>query len=138
MIKNNLILLFLLFSLGLAACAKEAKYTREECIVRVNIDWSNTPSDNKENLIRTITDAIRKAPDMGFNKVPANSAIQGDNREFIYYQYKDDCENRLENTKKLLVYIRKNTSGLPPLDVDLGHFKPSVDTIRASGPWWKD
>lgn len=136
MIKNRLLILLLL--LGPTACAEEAKYIREECIVRINIDWSNTPSTNKEDLIGAITDAIRKAPNMGFNKVPASSAIQGSNREFIYYQYKDDCENRLENTEKLLIYISKNVTGLPPLEVDSGQFKPGVDTIRSSGPWWKD
>ncbi|MCU5783434.1 hypothetical protein MA04_02734 [Alcanivorax balearicus MACL04] len=136
MIKSGLIIFFLLF--GTIACAEGAKYTREECIVRINIDWGDASLNSKEATIRTITDAIRKAPDMGFNKTPASSAIQGNAREFIYYQYKDDCENRIENTKKLLRYVRDNITDLPPLEVDSGSFRPGVDTIRSSGPWWKD
>ena len=136
MIKDGLVIFFLLF--GLIACADKAKYTREECIARINIDWGDIPSNSKETTIRAITDAIRKAPDMGFNKIPASSAIQGSAREFIYYQYKSDCENRVENTEKLLSYVRVNITGLPSLEVDAGSFKPGVDTIRSSGPWWKD
>lgn len=37
-----------------------------------------------ESAISVITDAIRKAPDMSFNQIPASSAIQGNSREFIY------------------------------------------------------
>ena len=66
--------------------AKKANYTREEGIVRINVDWGDAPSSSKEAAISVITDAIRKAPDMIFNQIPASSAIQGNSREFIYYQ----------------------------------------------------
>lgn len=107
-------LLNLAIALSLAACSDKPKYSREECIVRVNIDWSSTSSSEKENQIRRITDATRNAPDLGCNEVPASSAIQGESREFIYYQYKHDCENRLENTRQLLRYVQRQTNGLPP------------------------
>ena len=38
----------------------------------------------------------------------------------------------------MLNYIRANNIGLPLLKVDTGSFKPSADTIRSSGPLWKD
>ncbi len=131
-------LIISLWLFSLIACAEDVKYTREECIVRINIDWSGMVSDDKESSIRRVTDAIRKAPDMGFNKIPASSAIQGSDRQFIYYQYKNGCDRRIENTEKLLDYVRKNIADLPSMKVDLGHFKPGVHTIRSSGPWWKD
>lgn len=136
MIKHGLVAFFLLF--GSIACTDEGQYARAECIVRINIDWSDTPLNIREAKIRVITNTIRTAPDMGFNKIPASSAIQGDAREFIYYQYKDDCENRIENSEKLLSYVRANITDLPSLEVDSGSFEPGVDTIRSSGPWWKD
>jgi len=128
----------LCFIILLTSCYEETKYTREQCIVRINIDWSNTQLNNKEYMIEEITDTIRKAPNMGFNKIPASSAIQGNDREFIYYQYKYDCENRIENTEKLLRYVQENVANLPPMEVDSRNFKPSVGTIRSSGPWWKN
>ena len=132
--------LILLFTWTLSACAESPKYSREQCIVRVNIEWADTSPNDKETMIRLITDSIRKAPDMGFNKVPASSAIQGENREFIYYQHEDDCENRISNMEKLLSYVREDNSNLilPVIMVDLGGFKPGVETIRVSGPNWKD
>lgn len=136
MIRSILVIFSLLFSL--VSCAEEAKYTREECIVRINIDWADFSEDRKESMIRAITNAIRTAPDMGFNRIQASSAIQGSAREFIYYQYKYDCERKIINTKKILSYVRDSVEGLPELDVDPRSFKPNVDTIRSSGPWWKD
>lgn len=120
------------------ACSNEPLYSRDDCIARVNIDWSRTFPDDKERMINQIMDAIRKAPDMGFNKTPPSSAVQGDARQFIYYQYEKDCANRLENTEKLLHYVRESLDNHPPLKADSGSYSPGTDTIRVSGPWWKD
>lgn len=135
MIKMVFIGLFLV--LASCVCAEEARYAPEECIVRVNIHWSNESSIDKESMILVITDGIRKAPDMGFNRIPASSAVQGDEREYIYYQHKYDCDNRWENMEKLLSYIRDNIDDLPQIEVDPGKFSSGTDTIRASGPWWR-
>lgn len=136
------ILFLLSFSWVLSACAEspKPKYTREECIVRVNIEWGDTTANQKESMIRLITGSIRKAPNMGFNKIPASSAIQGSNREFIYYQHEDDCENRISNMERLLSHIRENAraESLPMMRVDPRRFKPGVETIRVSGPNWVD
>lgn len=136
----KLVLCLLLYALTLSACADSAKYSREQCIVRVNIEWAKISSNDKESMVRLITDSIRQAPDMGFNKIPASSTIQGKNREFIYYQHEDDCQNRILNMERLLSYVQEsvNNVALPNMSVDPGSFKPGVDTIRLSGPNWKD
>lgn len=131
--------LIVLFTWSLSACAEGPKYSREQCIVRMNIEWGNISPNDKEKMIRLITDSIRKASDMGFARDPGGSTIQGENREFIYYQYRDDCENRISNMERLLSRVREATSeSLPMMSVDPRSFEPSVDTIRSSGPWWKD
>ncbi|EKE81447.1 hypothetical protein [Idiomarina xiamenensis] len=130
--------LFLFFLIGLNSCGTDARYTRSECIVRVNIDWTGTPLGKKEELIESITKAIRNAPNMGSNKVPMDFTIQGQSREYIYYQYSTDCENRFENTEALLEFARERVKSPPYLSVDKNNYEPGSDTIRVSGPSWID
>ena len=121
----------------LAACANEPQYYRTECIVRVNIDWSTTNGD-KRQLINQISDAFAKAPKMGFNEIPPSSAVQGDMHQFLFFQHKRDCENRVSNTEELLKYVHRTVQGSPHMEVDKGMFQPGVNTIRVSGKWWID
>jgi hypothetical protein len=136
MIKINLIFLLIIFSSF--SCAEKTKYTREECIVRVNINWEGVPLGDKESLIKSLMDTVKSAPDMGFNKTPASSAVQGEDREFIYYQHKYDCENRIINMENLIKYSSKHIAGLPTVEVDRGNFLPGPYTIRVKGPSWVD
>lgn len=129
----------LTLTLSVSACGDLPKYKRSDCIVRINIEWRNDINEEaKEHTIRSITDVIRTAPDLGFNRSPPSSAIQGNERQFIYYQFKDDCENRLENARLLLSHVRRMLENPPPLEVDSRSFLPGLDTIRSSGPWWID
>lgn len=131
--------LILLFIWSLSACAESSKYSRAQCIVRMNIEWGDISPNDKEEMIRLIADSIRKASDMGFGSDPGGSTIQGESREFIYYQYRDDCENRISNMEQLLSHVREAASeSLPTMSVDPRSFEPGVDTIRSSGSWWKD
>jgi hypothetical protein len=138
---NNRWLVIFSFLFVLSTCADDApKYTRAECIVRVNIDWSGTPANGKETLINWITDQIGYVPDMGFNRIQPGFSIKGKNRQFIYYQHKYDCENRHQNMTKLLDYVRgrRTELSLPQMEVDSGSFQPGPETMRSSGPWWVD
>lgn len=136
----KLILLLFTSLWMLFACVNEPKYTRDQCIVRVNIEWKEISADEKERMIRLIANTIKKASDMGIAKDPGGSAIKGENRQFIYYQYRDDCENRISNMEQMLSHVREMISepSLPSMFVDPGSFEPGVDTIRSSGSWWKD
>ena len=138
MIKLFLLGIILLF--GMQACADSPQYTREQCIVRVNIDWREISPDEKESSIRLITKLINEAPLMGYGVDPGGSTIQGENREFIFYQYRSDCEARHSNMERTLTYVRANANldALPLLSVDPRKFKPGVNTIRSSGKWWSD
>ncbi|MCE2391696.1 MAG: hypothetical protein J4G09_09475 [Proteobacteria bacterium] len=106
---NKVILMLFFLISAIAACVEEPKYNREQCIVRVNIEWENMSDAHKENIIVIITNAIRSAPDMDFNRIPPGFSVKGTDREFIYYQHEFDCENRLANMEKLLSYVRSNT-----------------------------
>lgn len=78
-----------LFRIVLIALIANASYGadfyREECISRVEFIWNKVPDYDKENLIRKISKNILMAPNMGFNKIPPSVAIQGHNREYIFY-----------------------------------------------------
>ena len=127
----------LFVTVSVSACADLPRYKRSDCIVRINVEWpSGMNEETKEDSIRSIADAVRKAPDLGFNRIQPSSAIQGDKRQFVYYQFKDDCEHRIENAETLLSHVRRELGNQPSLTVDPGSFEPGVDTIRSSGPWW--
>lgn len=131
-------LIAIIFSgVALSACAEDPQYHRTECIVRVNIDWTTTDGD-KDQLIQEILDVYLKAPKLGFNEIPPSAAVQGDMDQFLYFQHKYDCEDRISNTEQLLEYIQGNVQGLPEMEVDRGTFQPAADTIRTSGRWWID
>lgn len=133
---NKLMKLFF-FGVALTACAEKSQYYRSECIVRVNVDWTTSNGD-KNQLLQQIFDVYPNAPELRFNRAPPSSAVQGDMDQFLYFQYKYDCEKRISNTKSLLEYVRENVKGLPEMEVDTGDFHPGSDTIRASGKWWID
>lgn len=137
MLKAPLIIFTIVITMISCGVDHEGKYTREQCIFRVNIKWDKYEGD-KEMAIRRVMDNFRAAPDMGFNKVPPSAAVQGKNRQYIYYQLTDGCENRIENARKLLSFVLTSREKMPALELDSGSFSPGVDTIRVTGEWWRD
>ena len=128
-----------LMVISLASCAQETKpeYMREQCIVRINIKWENFTGE-RNLMLESIMDAIKAAPDMGFNRIPPSSAVQGDRRQYIYYQFKFDCENKINNAKKLVKEVEKSIGINKLINVDANSYKPGPDTIRVTGKWWVD
>lgn len=112
------------------------KYLREDCIARIEIAWENESSADKEKTIRFIVEKILRAPKYDFNKVSPDMASRGENREFIYLQYKFDCVNKEENTRTLIAHFQDLVD--VRLTVSKGRFFPGVDTIRSYGEWWSD
>lgn len=136
---QNLMIFMLVMSAFVSSCSQSTStlYSRKECIIRMNIDWQKYGGD-REIMLERITRSARTARDMGFNKIPAGSSIQGDERQYIYYQFKFDCENRINNGKKLILEIEKSIGIKNLITVDPRSFEPSANTIRNTGKWWKD
>lgn len=140
--ENQMILIRCFIFLGLTGTVgaffteNETKYLREDCISRIEIAWDSNPSLNKENSIELIFKVVLEPPYVGYNKVPPSIALQGENREFIYLQYKFDCVNKEINTLKIIRRLQEL------LDVNMvvskGKFSPNVETIRSYGDWWID
>ncbi len=87
-------------------------------------------------MIRLIVEGVTSAPGESYNKVPPSIVVRGENRGFVYLQYKFDCVNKDKNTYDLVNYL----SGFVdvPMKVSEGRFSPGIETIRSYGDWWID
>ena len=134
---KSIIYSFLLFFL-LYGCSQGPKYYREDCIVRINFDWTGMTPGEKYAALNSFAKIYPKAPKKSYNEIPPSSAVQGENDEYLYLQYKFDCENRIPNTEDLVAYVKTQIASSPNIEVDTGRFKPSIDTILSSGSNWID
>lgn len=112
----------------------EAQYTRQECIQKVSLDWSNYTSDEIETTIKEIASSIdTEAFPIGGFTFPWKA------RGELYLQFAKSCEEKDKLAKELIENsISPNVAGMPPYWISDEVVVPGPSTISLRGPAWKD
>lgn len=132
--KSVLTVIVLLLGVLGGMVYSEAKYTRQECIQKVSLDWSNFTSAEIETTIREISTSIDKEafPIGGFT-FPWKA------REELYLQFTESCEDKDRLVKELIeTSVSPYVGRMPPYSISDEVVVPSASTISLRGPNWKD
>jgi hypothetical protein len=122
---------------GLISCGRnEPLPLAEDCIVRIEIDWLNTPTSMISSKLIHVHEQVVKQLYMIVKPVGA-TAIHGDRSEFIYFQLPEMCEQKFDILGAAVTKSNVNNSGGYYVRVSDLLFKPGIETIIASGPPWR-
>jgi hypothetical protein len=118
------------------------RYSREDCIVEISVDMHNQSQGSwiglQEKILKIFTgtkddDKFNLAAGMVFSR----EIIQG--RGYIYIQYMNKCEQRIQLTHYLFdKQFSKEILGFPNYVIESKHVKPGPNTINMSGPYWQN
>jgi hypothetical protein len=132
--KSVLIVIVLFLGVLGGMVYSEAKYTRQECIQKVSLDWSNFTSAEIETTISEIAASIdtEAFPIGGF-------AFPWKAREELYLQFTESCEDKDRLAKELIeTSVSPNVARMPPYWISDEVVVPNASTISLRGPNWKD
>jgi len=133
-------LLILLLSLSIFGCADDIAPSRSECITRIEFKWSEQSAEDKATIISNFNDEFVRhyVTKVHKNAIPPSSAIQGDNQQYIYLQYTEECGSKVDTSKFLVNEVREVISDLPQILFTEETFEPGLKTILVSGPYWRE
>ena len=115
------------------------KYTRQECIVKIDLDWSGYELEQIEEVIRNIGDALRRTVDQGkAGNIPSYTFPWRKIGEW-YMQFHEDCENKYELASELIkIEVVPYVENVPPYIISREVVVPSPGTIYVKGEPWKE
>ena len=139
MIPNrNCILLILAFMLP-AYSQAEPEYTRSQCIVKMILEWENRIDLlDREEIIGSISIVFGNTFLEIYQSTPPSMTYQGDDREYIYIQYKSMCDQKYPTTRNILSRIESEFQNYVNFFVSDETIQPSPDTIDIYGEYWID
>lgn len=122
---------------------EEPLYSRQECIQKVVFDWGDRSSEEIEETISEMGDAIRnkwleRDPDAVTN-IPDFSFPYARRSEW-YLQYREGCDRKRSQTVELVEQVlAPSLSRMPDYVVSDEQVIPSPRTIDVKGePWEED
>lgn len=121
-------------------CADDIDPSRSECITRIEFKWSKQSAEDKAKIIANFGDEFTKQhlKNNHKNAIPPSSAIQGDKQQYIYLQYTQECDDKVDRSKLIVNEVREVISDLPEILFTEETFEPRRNTILVSGPYWRD
>ena len=137
---KHLLLPLLLFtaSLGYTQDKTEPQFTRQECIQKVDLDWSGYSKEEIEESIEGISIALRELDKHQDGMEIPSYIIPFHKRDEWYLQYRHDCMRKKENTLKIIERLSLSHAANQPkyraVDVIV---IPSPKTISLKGEFWK-
>ncbi len=131
-----------LVSFALIACSSdsvnEPKYSRSECIVKIDFNWQRDISTQYRNKIQAeIGDQIVKS--LAENSAPAiGISYDHQSAETMYIIFTDQCEKRFELTEEYMAALTQAASGNYTFMISHEAVIPSENTINIGGEHWTD
>jgi len=134
---NKLVIIISL--LLLFGCSDDETFTASDCITRIEFEWQNESDREKASITTEFMDSFISyfISSYGTEFPPPSSAVQGENREFIFLQFTANCKNKVEMTKSITEKVLMSSSHLPTVLFSNESFKPSYNTILVDGPYWR-
>ena len=138
---NRLSTVLLIFFFA-SACADiaEPKFSRSDCIAKVELDWEDSVDlPTREKVRQAIGDAISRTIADGSGLPRPSISYKGSDKELLYLQYRNQCDKKIEITNQLLTqHVAPRVSGFPVYNVSNEAVIPSTNTIEVYGPYWVD
>ncbi len=121
-------------------CTDNIAPSRSECITRIELKWSEQSAEDRAKIISNFGDEFTRqyVKNNHKNAIPPSSAIQGDKQQYIYLQYTQGCNNKVDTSKLLVNQVREVVSDLPQIVFTEKAFEPDINTILVSGKYWRD
>lgn len=135
-LKLHIIIITLLFLLG---CDQEEQslFSRSQCIVEVELNWIDSVKNaEKQELLGLISNSFGKEFLDNYQLTPPSMSYKGEDNEYIYLQYREDCLRKHEITQDLLSRITPRFRGFVEFSVYEGMVYPGVNTIDVQGRSW--
>jgi hypothetical protein len=130
------ILFIIAVTLLVTACDTKTKYTRSNCISKINLDWKGIDK-NRSNVIENAMDQVIKTARNSDGLVAPNISTQYSDYNTMYFQFPSKCEMKTKMTIELMDSIEK-MGGFPIYHVSEEVVIPSIHTIDVRGPDWID
>jgi hypothetical protein len=111
----------------------DSRPTRSECIVGFRLDWSSVKADRHD-----VRNSLRMEPQL-LQRIEAFAAstINPDGTR-MYLQFKRDCDKKQDLAAQVIAFWQSKSMDLPRFERIDEPIVPSLDTIEATGPSWRD
>jgi len=121
-------------------CADNITPSRSECITRIELKWTEQSAEDKAKIISNFGDEFVRqyVKNNNENAIPPSSTIQGDKQQYIYLQYTQECDNKVDTSKLLVNEVKDIIPDLPQITFTEESFEPEINTILVSGQYWRD
>lgn len=111
------------------------RYTRQECIQKVTLNWEGYPEAEIERTIRQISQSLN---DDGGALAPSYAFPFGARNEW-YLQFRENCENKKALTEEIIRgIISSSDATMPKYEISEEPVIPSPQTISLKGEYWKE
>jgi hypothetical protein len=114
------------------------KYTRQECIVKVNLEWKQSDRAEIELTIKNLFASLEKTGELTFFDKMPSYVVPWKDRGTLYFQFKSHCEKRLEMAENFLSDASRRVENLPNYVVTSVKVEPHPSTIFITGEYWKN
>ena len=114
------------------------KYSRSDCIVRVDFDWTDIPEhEERLNMLLTIGDEmIENFDDLSIPEASFSPDLTSANQ--IYLQFAKECERKAEFAEMHISRALSTIGSRIHFTVSDETIEPSESTIDVKGPSWSD
>ena len=117
---------------------KDEKYTRQQCIVKVDLLWEYSEQNQIESIIKSIFASFEKTAELSFIDNMPSYVVPWKNRNVLYLQFRNNCEKRIEMAHKFLSEASKRIEKHPSYIVKKDIVEPHPSTIYITGEHWKN
>jgi len=144
MISKSVLLSLLFISIlsyALPADQETKTFPRSDCIVEVTMNSSSLSRNEWYSLTLNIGRFSRSKEFLHiFPTIADISATfkETQNTQSIYIQYVSRCTERIETTRNLMKYFKKNIPSLPSYIILKHKILPGPKTIDVCGRYWSD
>ena len=127
----------LVLLVGCSGNSETPEYSREDCIVRVDLEWLiENPQERlqaRNYLGETLADKFDEA------KAPLGGLSISDNGEQWYFQFREDCDRKFDFTRRAFDDLSNSPIFATfTYSVSKESITPGVDTISLRGDSWRD
>lgn len=119
--------------------SSEAKYTRKDCIVRIDFDWSKYGVAEVEKLINRIGSNLDNDLESGIDMYIGGYIFPFKKRDVLYIQYFNKCEIKYNMATSIFEEkIQPNINQPLNYVVSKEIVIPSPNTIWLTGKFWRE
>lgn len=117
----------------------EAKFTRSQCLVRVDFSWdTEIREEARGEILRQIAHNLAGSFRETYSTAGPSAASKPGPRRHLYLQYGSHCDDKHRITRELMARMMPELSTLLTYQVSDEIIQPGRDTMQLYGDQWID